>query len=114
MLQAQTEFMRELEELATWLMNSNLLILKENGALLECQFIWGGLVRHIVHVRNEILTAALKQKSERGIIEGATFNAFKNNFSSFSLHVKARQLYAELSARPTEYVLEFQQLAIAS
>ncbi|WP_242919458.1 hypothetical protein [Pontibacter liquoris] len=105
--------MIELEELAARLSNSNLLLLKENNTYLECQFVTGGLVCHVVPVRNKILAQALQQKSIRGIIEGTHYLSFQNNFSSFCLHVRARVLYAELRASTAEYQLSYPQLAVA-
>jgi hypothetical protein len=111
--QAQSNLVKELEVLATCLVNSSMLVLKENGTLLECQFVLGGLTHHVLQVKNRILASGLQRMSVKGIIEGAYLTAFRNNFGSFSLHVKARQLYFELSATQAEYPLEVPQLAVA-
>lgn len=94
--------MKELEELAIGLVGTNTLLLKEKGNLLECQFLVGGLVRHTVQVKCKYLAAALKQQSVLGIIEGGNFISFRSKFSGFSLHVKTKKLYNQLSASQPE------------
>ncbi|GAA4436917.1 hypothetical protein GCM10023188_30530 [Pontibacter saemangeumensis] len=90
--------MEELAKLSAALKNSSSLLLKQRRNSLECQFVEKGLVRQVLPVRCEVLAAALWQASVLGILEGFEFRAFKNSFESFSIRVKARMLYRELSA----------------
>lgn len=91
--------MEALEELSAGLRNSTTLLIKEKDNLLECQFLNGGLVHCTVYITCKFLAAAVLQESIHGIIEGERFISFKNSFSRFSLKVKARQLYYDLSSR---------------
>ena len=90
--------MEELAKLSAALENSSALLLKQRRNMLECQFVEKGLVRQVLPVRCEVLAAALWQASVGGIIAGFEFRALKHSFGSFSIHVKARKLYGDLSA----------------
>ncbi|WP_114778714.1 hypothetical protein [Botryobacter ruber] len=89
--------MKEIDELRKGLKNSSIMLLKEHRHALECSFVKEGIVNHIVHVEDDILAEALRQKITSGIAEGVHFNAFRHEFESFALHVKARKLYADLA-----------------
>jgi hypothetical protein len=104
---------KELQDLATGMMNSNTLLLRKIGPALECRFTMEGIERHRTIVKCEILAEALLQKSTFGILEGAMFVEFKNSFDSFSLHVKAMHLYNKLNATLPLYIAERQNLAVA-
>jgi hypothetical protein len=113
LLQGQIQLLKELSAFSTCLGNSNMLVLKKEANLLECQFIMGGLTRHVLRIRNKAFAKALQQLNAQGIIEGASFTALKHTFSRFSLHVKAKQLYFELSIGQPDNAFEGQQLAVA-
>ena len=103
--------MEELEMLSVRLNNNNTLLLKEKGNYLECQFLTGGLVHDVVPVKCQLLAATLRQESMFNLIEGANYKAFRNNFNSFSLRVKAKKLYLELSSQPAIYPQELTTVA---
>lgn len=105
--------MKELAELSAGLMCSNTLLLKENGNLLECQFLSEGLPKQVVQVQCKTLAAALREECMNGILEGAGFTSFRGHFDRFSLRVKARKLYLELSAGLPAYAPEVSMLAVA-
>ncbi|MBB6610913.1 hypothetical protein H7F15_07690 [Pontibacter sp. Tf4] len=110
---SQTRLVEELQELSAGLNESNTLILKEINGSLMCRFIMHGLVRHTVNVTCPLLAYALWQISSVGIIDGNDFMIFKNAFGKFSLHIKARQLYAELGLQHPDADLELQNLLVA-
>lgn len=99
--------MEALEEISAGLKNSSILLLKKNNNHLECQFLNGGLVHYTAHIKCRFLAAAIWQESVHGIIEGERFISFKNGFSRFSLRVKTKQLYFDLSGKP-EYSRNFE------
>ena len=106
--------MEELEELSVGLNKSNTLLLKEHNQYLQCEFLKEGMVRHTVLVHCPTLANALRQECRYGILEGTAFSNFKNNFSKFSLHIKARRLYQELSNQHVPHVVqEVPRMAIA-
>lgn len=110
---SRTLLVEELEKLSLGLLNSNTLLLKQiNGSLL-CQFLSQGLVNYTVTVTSQLLATTLWQVSSLGIINGSDFVVFKNVFSKFSLHVKTRQLYAELGVQQPDLDLELQNLLAA-
>lgn len=110
---SQTRLVEELQELSLGLLDSNTLILKQiNGSML-CQFLSHGLVNYTVMVTSQLLATTLWQLSSLGIIDGSDFVVFKNVFSKFCLHVKARQLYAELGVQQPNLDLELQNLLAA-
>ncbi|MCC9134974.1 hypothetical protein ACFSKU_19250 [Pontibacter silvestris] len=93
--------MNELDKLRDGLMNSSILLMKDYGNQLECSFVREGLVIRSFFIKDEILATALKRSGVNGIIEGVNFEVFRNTFDSFSLRVKAKKLYSELSANLT-------------
>ena len=95
--------LKELQELAIGLPKGNKLLMKQIGALLTCQFVMGGLVRHLAEVRSELLIEALLQKGIGGIIEGKHYHAFVHGFKAMVLHVKAQLLVQELDLEQAEY-----------
>lgn len=103
----------ELEELCTGLACCNMLILKEKGSFLECQFFKNGMPGKVVKIDCKILAASLRQESIYGIIEGYSFTCFRNNFSAFSLRVKARTLYIKICADQQMYTMELPIQAVA-
>jgi hypothetical protein len=109
----QTQLLEELQRLSLGLSNSNTLILKLNNGSTLCQFLAHGLVTHTVLVKCELLATALWQVSSVGIIDGTDFMIFKNAFPKFSLHIKARQLYAEFGVQQPELDLDLQRLLVA-
>jgi hypothetical protein len=64
-------------------------------------------------VTNKLLATTLWQVSSLGIVDGFDFVAFKNAYSKFSMHVKAKQLYAELSVQRFDLDLALQSLSVA-
>jgi hypothetical protein len=108
-----TRLVKELKELSIGLNDSNTLILKQNNGSTLCQFLSHGLVCHTVTVNCEQLAAALWLVSSVGIIDGSDFMIFKNVFDRFSLHVKSRQLYAELGLQQPDLDIELQNLLVA-
>jgi hypothetical protein len=105
-----TRLTEELQALSFGLSNSNTLILKQQQDSTMCQFLSQGLVCHTVTIHCHLLATALWQLSSCGIIGGTDFMVFRNVFSKFSLHIKTRQLYAELGLQLSDYVLELQNL----
>lgn len=103
----------ELQGLFIGLQKSNKLLLKERTDTLECQFVKGGLVCHLVEVKSKLVVKALQKAALLGILEGTAFGAFKNTFGRFALHVKALALYHELSARSEPYNPEGRDLLVA-
>jgi hypothetical protein len=88
----------ELNRLHEGLTNSNTLIIKNAGTELECSFLKEGFEKKVVIIKDDVLAAELSCAAVNGIIEGADFQVFRNTFNSFSLRVKARKLYQELSS----------------
>ena len=89
--------MKELEQLRKGLTEGDVLLIEDYGNSLKCIFTKGGLAKLSFMVEEDALVEALRLKGEHGIVEGATFHAFKGTFDSFALHVKARKLYDELN-----------------
>ena len=110
---SRTQLVKELQELSHGLKDSSTLILKQNEGALLCQFLSHGLVNHTVTVSCQQLVSALWKVSSMGIIDGTEFMIFRNVFDKFSLHVKARQLYAELGVQQPEMDLDLQSLLVA-
>ena len=105
--------MEELEGLYKGLKESNTLLLKECESHLQCEFMKGGMVVRTVLVYCPILASALRQECIHGILEGNRFTKFLHNFSRFSLHVKTRKLYQELSNQYNTSSTEASTMAIA-
>ncbi|TXK49262.1 hypothetical protein FVR03_06780 [Pontibacter qinzhouensis] len=89
--------MKELDKLRKGLKIGDILLIEDYGNTLKCIFMAGGLAKSSFIVKDDALVEALRLKGDHGILEGASFHAFKNTFDSFALHVKARKLYDELS-----------------
>ncbi|MBC5772734.1 hypothetical protein H8S95_01550 [Pontibacter sp. KCTC 32443] len=113
MVTGQTILLQELHNLSIGLAKSNTLILKQQNSTLACQFLSGGLTTHEVQVKVKLLVNALWQASTLGIIEGANYTAFRNDFDNFSFHIKARFVYLELILAPAELVENISKLQVA-
>lgn len=103
----------ELEALAAGLKNCDTILLKEKKDSLECQFLLGGLVKAAVQVNCGTLAAAIRQEAVKGIIVGAGLVAFKNNFDSIALRVKAKTLYSELKSQQKDDSLDRPNMSVA-
>jgi hypothetical protein len=113
LLKDQFRLLKELKAFSACLRNSTVLVLKQKEGSLECQFVKRGLICHVLQVRSKVLAEALQQLNAQGIVKGASFNALQYSFGNFSLHVKAKQLYAELCDSKPAYAPEAAQLAVA-
>lgn len=89
--------MRDLERLERGLTKSHKLLYKnyENG--MECSFLREGLVVDSFMIEDHVLASALSRKGSNGIVEGTNFHALKSNYDWFSISVKSRKLYEELT-----------------
>lgn len=94
--------LKELQELAIGLQKGNKLLMRQKGGILICQFVMGGLVRHLAEVRSELLIEALLQKGMGGIVEGKHYHAFLHGFKAMALHVKSQWLLHELELEQHE------------
>ncbi|GAB3204033.1 hypothetical protein ABID22_003257 [Pontibacter aydingkolensis] len=88
--------MKELDRLKEGLVESHVLLYKNEDRGLTCSFVKEGLVVDSFTIKDNVLAQALSEKGTNGIVEGINFQQLRNNYDWFSLSVKTKKLYEEL------------------